>query len=69
MTEDGSLSVLCLPSSDFRFSRDEDKRFRLRAIWRRMRGVCPLFDIVNGFLIDAAPHGVRLWGLGFLWEA
>jgi len=22
-------------------------------------GICPLFDIVNGFLIDAVAHGVR----------
>ena len=35
---------------------DEDTNLPLR---RQSCGVCPLFDIVNGFLIDAATRGIR----------
>ena len=48
-------------------SRDEDQNFAGQALsglpadW----GIGPLFDIVNGFLIDAVAHGTRSFGFGW----
>ena len=49
------------PTQAQRFSRDEDRSFRRFACGERAPPA--LFDIVNGFLIDAVAHrvGFRPW--------